>query len=92
MIIILEDSIVRNPETAYRNLDGEGLVMNPSDSMLHSLNEVACAIWEYLIEEHKVSEVVEMVLEKFNCDYETAERDVLNFLQTLQQQDLVKLR
>jgi hypothetical protein len=86
----LEDRIRRNASTAYRNVEGEGLVMNPTDSMLHLLNETGSAIWEYLKEPHTVQEVLAMVLDRFDCDPETATEDILTFLQTLQEQQLVE--
>lgn len=90
-MINTESKVIRNPQTAYRNIEGEGLVMNPADSMLHSLNEVACAIWEFIAEERKVADVVAMLTDKFDCDTATAERDALAFLEELNKQGLVKV-
>jgi len=90
--MLLDDRVSRNTITAYRNLDGEGLVMNPSDSMLHSLNEVGCAIWEALAEPKAVRDLVAVVLGQFDCDQATAERDVIEFLAALQAQGLVKVQ
>jgi len=87
----LNNNVVRNHETAYRNLDNEGLIMNPIDSMLHSLNEVGCYIWEYISQQRTISEIVDLMLEDFDCDRETAEKDVLEFLAALQKQGLVKV-
>ena len=86
----LESRVLRNSQTAYRNLDGEGLVMNPTDSTLHSLNDVGSAIWEFVAEERSVGEIVDMVVERFDCTRETAEADVLAFLRQLQERRLVK--
>jgi hypothetical protein len=87
----LDDCIKRNSSTAYRNVDGEGLIMNPTDSMLHLLNETGSSIWEYLKEPHSVRDVLAMVQENFQCDPKTATDDVLEFLQALQEQQLVEI-
>jgi hypothetical protein len=86
-----ESRVLRNTQTAYRSVDGEGLIMNPTDSSLHSLNAVAGAIWEYLSEERRVADIVAKVMEDFECERETAERDVGEFLEALQQKHLVKI-
>ncbi|HOO21621.1 MAG TPA: PqqD family protein [Kiritimatiellia bacterium] len=85
-----ETKIKRNSSTAYRNLDGEGLIMNPADSMLHSLNDTGSAIWEYIAETRQVSEIVDMLMEKFNGARETAEKDVEEFLNALNEQGLIE--
>jgi oligoribonuclease (3'-5' exoribonuclease) len=87
----LDAKVIRNSETAYRSLDGEGLIMNPSDSTLHSLDEVASCIWEFIAEEHTVREVVDRVLERFACERAEAEGDVLEFLDALQERRLAKI-
>ena len=87
----LQSKCMRNSQTAYRNLEGEGLIMNPSDSTLHSLNEVAGAVWEFIEAEHSVEEVVEMVLSRFNIDRETATADVTVFLEALEERQLAKV-
>jgi hypothetical protein len=87
----LDSRIKRNSTTAYRNMEGEGLIMNPADSMLHLLNEVGSSIWEFLQEPRIVRDIVAMVFENFNCDQQTATNDVLEFLQTLQKQQLVEI-
>ena len=90
-MITMDDKVMRNYETAYRNIDGEGLIMNPKDSMLHSLNETACAIWEFISEKRKISDIVEIVMGEFDIGRKTAEKDVLECIKTFQQQDLVKI-
>lgn len=87
----LDDRVKRNSSTAYRHVDGEGLIMNPTDSMLHLLNETGSSIWEYLKEPHSVKDVLAMVLDNFQGDPKTVTDDVLEFLQTLQEQQLVEI-
>jgi hypothetical protein len=88
-MLSLENSVIKNEQTAYRNIDTEGLIMNPSDNTLHSLNEVACSVWEFITEERKVSDIVTMVLENYDADSETVTRDVIEHITALHDQGLV---
>lgn len=91
-MLSLENSIIKNGQTAYRNIDTEGLIMNPLDNTLHSLNEVACSVWEFINEERKISDIVTMVLENYEADSETVTRDVIEYITALQEQGLVTVK
>ncbi len=88
-MIKLDSNIVRNSMTAYRTVDNEGLIMNPEDSMLHSLDKVGCFIWENIIETNKVSSLIEAVKEKFECSDKNVENEVIDFLCKLHDQSLI---
>ncbi len=90
-MIALGNSVQRNMQTASRTIDAETLIMNPADSMLHSVNEVGTSIWEYIAERRTVADVIAMVTEQFACSRETAEKDVLSFLNALHEQGLVSV-
>lgn len=89
-MLTLDSTIQRNPHTAFRSLEAEGLIMDPETSSLHSINEVGCVIWEFISEPRKVGDVVEKVLQEFECDRETATQDTLDFVQTLTEQGLLE--
>jgi hypothetical protein len=91
-MLSLENSVIKNGQTAYRNIDTEGLIMNPSDNTLHSLNEVACSIWEFISEERKVLDIVTMVLENYEADSETVTKDIIDYIAALQEQGLVTVK
>lgn len=90
-MLTLTDKILRNQNTAFRILDGDGLIMDPETSFLHSLNEVACAIWDFISEKRQVEEIVGMLLEEFDCDLNMATQDTLTFLETLQEKGLIQV-
>ena len=39
--------IVRNPKLAWREVDGEMVIISPEDSQVHELNETASLIWKH---------------------------------------------
>jgi hypothetical protein len=81
--------VQRNDNTVFRNIEDTGLIMNPDDSSLHTLNEVACFIWDLIVDERTVGEVTAKVHESYNCTPEQAATDVQTFLATLVDRGLV---
>ena len=90
-MLSLDNKILRNQHTAFRSMEDEGLIMDPATSSLHSLNEVGCAIWDFIEEQRAISDIVEMLLKTFDCEREQATQDTLQFVQLLQEKDLVTI-
>ncbi len=79
----------RKDNTVFRNIEDTGLIMNPEDSTLHTLNEVACFIWDLIADERVVGEVAAKVHESYKCTPEQAAADVQTFLAILVDRGLV---
>jgi hypothetical protein len=90
-MLTLDKKVLRNQHTAFRNMEDEGLVMDPATSSLHSLNEVGCAIWNFIVEQHTIAEIVDMLLQTFDCDREQATQDTLKFVQLLGEKKLATI-
>lgn len=89
---MLDDYINKNNEkTAYRTIDGEAVIVNLKDSTFHTLNPVATFIWEQADGRIKTKQIVEKICEEFEVDWDTAEKDCLEFLGELIDKGLVVL-
>lgn len=88
----LQDRVTRVERTAGRVIDGKAVIVVIDSRELHTLNEVGTFVWELLGEASgaSVSDVIEAVEAAYEVDRETAERDVLRFLETMS--DLGTLR
>lgn len=84
----------RNTDFMLRDIAGE-VVLVPTGAAtqnfngLITLNEVAAFIWKNLDEAQTQQKLTEMILEEFEIDKETAERDVEGFLNALCEQGMV---
>lgn len=76
-------NLAQNSRTAYRILEGEAVIVDPSSSMLYSLNPVATLVWEVSSEGATVEEIVDRVMDEFEVERAVAERDCLEFAQDL---------
>jgi hypothetical protein len=71
--------LYQNSKTAYRVLEGEAVIVDPSSSMLYSLNPVATLIWEACNEGTTAEEIINRVMEEYQVQRVVAERDCLEF-------------
>jgi hypothetical protein len=87
----LTDTPVRNDDNAVRQIEDTVFVMNPDTSELHSFNEVGRRVWELVDGSRTVATIVEVIIEEFEIDAQTAESDALEFLGELLNKDLVRV-
>ena len=79
--------IIKNPELILRNIAGE-TVLIPTGSFagkfngIINLNGPAAFIWEKMEEISDREELVQMILDRYEIDEETARKDVNGFLDT----------
>jgi hypothetical protein len=89
---MLDEYVNKNNEkTAYRTIDGEAVVVNLKDSTFHTLNPAATFIWEQADGRIKAKEMIEKICQEFEVDWDTAEKDCLEFLGELVRKGLVVL-
>lgn len=82
--------IIRNPKLAWREIDGETVIISPEDSLVHELNETASLIWKY-VEGKTLQELAERVSAEYEVSLEVARADVDELVIALQQKRLLLL-
>lgn len=70
-------------EVLFRDFDGECVLLNLSDESYYGLDPVGTSIWTALGESATVGDAIEKLLEEFEVDRETLERDVLRLANEL---------
>ena len=79
--------LIKNPELILRTIAGESVLI-PTGSMaakfngMISLNGVAAFIWEQMDQVDSREQMVQMILDRYEIDEETARKDVNGFLDT----------
>jgi Coenzyme PQQ synthesis protein D (PqqD) len=82
--------IIRNPTLAWREIDGETVIISPEDSQVHELNETASLIWKHA-EGKTVQEVAERLSAVYEISVEAARADIDALVTAWQQKQLVFL-
>ena len=75
--------ISRTQEIVATDIDGETVMMSIENGKYYGLDLIGSRIWKLMEKPIKVSDLINILLEKFDVDRETCERDVLKFLNDL---------
>lgn len=89
---LLDRVICRDPDAAWRTLDDETIVITPTDSVMHSLNDVGAFIWALADGNCSVRDVIDAVCEEFEVDRATAEADTLEFVRALNEKGMLRVQ
>ena len=97
---ILRARPVRHPDVAWRNWDGEVVILTPAghdpeappeqqDGAEHDLNPVASRIWELCDGTRDVQQIGAVLAEEFEVDAGTAAKDAAELVVTLMRRKLI---
>src|SRR5215469_7146272 len=92
---IMDDRFIRNQDVVSRQIDGELIIVpvrrGAGDmNSLYTLNPVGSVLWEFMAQEHSLSEMVQRVCEEFDVTAAQAKADIEGFLESLLQEHLVR--
>jgi hypothetical protein len=79
----------RNPKLAWREIDGEAVIISPEDSHVHELNETASLIWKSADGKHSEDEIAQAVAESYDVGLTEAKADVDELIDVLSAKGLL---
>ena len=80
---------VQNPDTAWRIVDGECIIITPQKSKATVLNAVASRIWELCDGESTTETIVASVLDEYNVQRDVLIQDVKEFFDAMSEKNLI---
>jgi hypothetical protein len=76
----MEEKIpIKSPSAAYQIIDGEAVIIVPSEQMVNVLNPAGSRIWDSADGKKTVGEIAEILAQEFEVPYETALKDIIEF-------------
>lgn len=72
----------RNPDAAFRVVDGQALIVMPKEAKMVTLNAVGTRVWE-LLEGRTAAEIAATLILEFDVSEEEATADTISFLEIL---------
>ena len=90
-LITLNSLIYHDPKIISAPMDDELVMFNLERGMYYGLDDIASHIWQRLAEPISVTDLSEELLKEFDIDRETCQRETLELLNWLYQQDLIKI-
>jgi hypothetical protein len=75
---------------AYREIEGQILILKADDDMLQTLNATGAFIWKRLMKRQPVSRIVSGMATEFRIERSRAAADVRTFIGDLKRQGLIR--
>jgi hypothetical protein len=89
MKLELSSRVCRNPEMVSGNMDGETVMMSIVRGEYFGLDLIGSRIWEMIKQPVTIEALIEQLLTEYEIDRETCSRDVLDFLEQIQDKGLL---
>ena len=74
---------------SVRKIGDEIFIFDRKLSRIHTFNKVGSLIWERLKEDTFPESIVNLIIERFEVDRETAEKDLREFIDELEKKKLI---
>jgi hypothetical protein len=87
----LTQKIARSDNFVFNEVDGELVMMNIETGAYASLNETGKSIWTLLDAPKSLSEVVSSLVEEYEIDQATCEKEVLPFVENMLKSEVLTL-
>lgn len=81
----------RTKEASWREVDGEGVILNLESGAYYSLNEVGLKIWRLFDGRHSVEGIKALISQEYDVSLELAGQDVEKLVARLQREKLVEV-
>jgi hypothetical protein len=78
-------------EVAAKVIDGEAIIMNLSNGLYFSMDNVGALVWELVEAGQSLEEMTDLVGERFDADREAVRRDITRLVTELLSEDLVQV-
>ena len=88
-MLAAQDRLCRNDDLAFRVLAGETVLVHARNREVHVLNETATRVWELLAEPRTVGQLCAQLVSEFASEGAEVERDLMAFLQQLEDKALI---
>ena len=92
---VANDRFIRNQDVVARQIEGE-LIIVPirrgvgDMNSLYTLNSVGSVLWEFMAEEHSLTEMVARICDEFEVTASQANSDIQAFLDSMLEEKLIQ--
>ncbi|MGC9489956.1 MAG: PqqD family protein [Thermovirgaceae bacterium] len=85
-----EDILVRNSGLVWSDLEEDTVLLDADAGTYYTLNEVAASVWEKIDGKRTIGDIVELMLEEYDVERATLERDMEDLVADLEDKGLVE--
>ena len=91
MNIQQDQKVIISPEVLFQEVSGEIVLLDLASESYFGLDEIGARIWTLLNEEKAVGQILEVLLEEYEVDRATLEKDVNELLENLLEAGLINM-
>jgi hypothetical protein len=85
-----EDILLRSSGIVWSDLDGDTVLLDAEAGTYYTLNEVAASVWDKIDGKRAIGEILELMLEEYDVDQLTLEKDLEGLVADLEDKGLVE--
>jgi hypothetical protein len=89
--ISLAETVTISPEVVFKELGGEGVLLDMASGIYFGLDETSTRLWLLLQMNGSLRRVFDEMIEEFEVDPDRLERDLLQFVADLTRSNLASL-
>lgn len=90
-VIALETKVVQSKDVLATSVDSETVMASISNDKYYGLNPISTSIWELLEQPKSLLEVCDSLLESYDVDMETCQNEVLVFVESLVEAQILEI-
>lgn len=75
----------------YSDLNGEGVILSMKNGKYYGLNDVGASIWKTIQTPITFKEIKTTVMQEYEVDNATCDKEVLSFLEKMTEEELVEI-
>ena len=90
-MLTLDDTLIIPTHVSFTFVDEDAVLLNMRTNQYYLLDEVGARLWGLLRDGKSLKESCQLLLEEYEVEPETLERDVLELLEKLKEQELVEI-
>ena len=81
--------IKRSKRVVFKEINGVVYILDPRDSTVYTLNEIASFIWQLLKTSRSTKELISLIIDNFDVEKERAKADLENFISQCSEDRLI---
>ena len=90
--ICLKSIIIKNKEIDDSEIDGDKVMMNLDKGEYFMMNSVGSKIWDIIDRPISVNEIITTLIEEYDVEEETCKASALEFLERLNNAELISIK
>ncbi|BCM93316.1 hypothetical protein IAD21_05207 [Abditibacteriota bacterium] len=91
-VVTNESTVMATPDHVSTDLAGKTAILSLKNRTYYTLDDISSPIWDFIQQERRFSEIHQAITARYMVDSAQAERDLLEFLQTLADQNLIVIK